>query len=232
MAVGYRSITVLGFTNSDATVTVNKPPGTAEGDVLVMNYFADDFGAEFDINPDDTTPWVLLGFTTGAQFNGGGVIKSFYRVAEAGEPESYLFTHKVDSGSIVTLAAFTGADPAAPVTQWSIFDGTATFSTEHIAPSAFGHAGGMLVSGWTCGAQAADAAYTPPISMIERADATDTFPFQLAAVATEALTVDGETGSRTAILTGAPDRRWYGVSMVVNAPVPFARQAMFLPFFE
>jgi hypothetical protein len=232
MAVGYRNITTLGFTDSTTTVAVTKPSGTASGDLLLCMILCDDFARDFQVSPG-VAGWTTIGQTPGAQFNGAGMITAFFKVAGGSEPASYSFNKAADSGTIVTMMALTGADQTSPVTGWSVADGTASPSTSQTANAVTGVTGDMAVAGWTCPAQAAGAAYTPPASMIERADLNDAFPWQLGAVATQALVADGSTGTLTATLTGATAKPWYGVSLLVRAPSAVTvKPGAFMSFFE
>lgn len=233
MAVGYRSITTLGFTDATTSVNVTKPAGTASGDLLLCIIMNDDFARDFQVAPD-VAGWTTIGQTPGAQFNGAGLVSAFRKVAGGSEPADYAFTKPADSGTIIAMLALTGVDPTTPISGWSVFDGTGSSSTSQTANAVTGVTGDMAVAAWTCPAQAGGAAYTPPASMTERADLNDGFPWQLGAVATQALAADGSTGTLTATLTGATAKPWYGVSMIVKAPATstFVKQGAFLPFFE
>lgn len=115
---------------SGTTVVVNKPSGTADGDVLVAMV-----SIQAGSSPAITGPsgWTLVGTVAGtSSATRTGV---WTKVAGASEPASYTWTSDLTIvGAVGAIARYT---PAAPTTAPGVVDATAqgSLATPAVAPS-------------------------------------------------------------------------------------------------
>lgn len=108
-------------TTSATSITALLPAGTAEGDVIVA-HLAMSGGTSVSAN----TP---AGWTLIKTSNQGGNIRgaTYYQVASATEPTSYIFTTTAAKQLAISLVSYTGVDITNPVTTgFSTSSGSAT----------------------------------------------------------------------------------------------------------
>ncbi|HJV74998.1 MAG TPA: DUF6701 domain-containing protein [Noviherbaspirillum sp.] len=91
-------------------LTINKPAGTVEGDVLV---------ASISVAPDIITATAPAGWTLLRQLSqtSGGTsrLQTYYKVSAASEPSNYTWNFSANTHAVGGIAAFSGADPNYPV---------------------------------------------------------------------------------------------------------------------
>ena len=190
-----------GTSNGPATtLTVPKPNGTTEGDLLVA-FAANMNGASRNM----TAPAGWTAVPNTEVFNGTGVrTHSWYHVAGASEPSSYVFTETGGSAYDMSggIAAITGASPSAPINASAAQSNGTTASTSVNAPSVTTTVGNsLLLYGGACNVSIT---FTPPVSMIERWDLASTGTYRVTTeLASQPLPAAGATGIKTAIASGA-----------------------------
>ena len=174
------------------SITLNKPSGTASGDVLV---------AAVDIGLGTTTVtapsgWTLVRSTT----SGSSLTQATYvHVAGTSEPSSYQWRFSSLRMASGVMAAYVGVNTTTPVDVSG--GGSSSNSSSDVAPSVTTTVAGDLLIGVF--GEAANASVTPPTGMLEQVE-------QLAGtgntrVVTELsdqqLGAAGATGTRTATLS-------------------------------
>jgi hypothetical protein len=139
---------------SGTSITLNKPAGTAQNDVLVLWIGYTGGGT---LTPP--TGFSLLQFSGGFGSPAPG-IGAWYKVAGSSEPATYTWTDSTTTPLVGWLGAYIGVDPAAPfdVAKTSNESGA---TTSHPTNSAMSTANTdeLLVMGF---AVAANATWTPP----------------------------------------------------------------------
>ena len=169
MPIAFRSIagnSLAGTALGDTTLSINKPAGTANGDVMVAVIGqVDAYGSGVLAAP---TGWTQLTAQAGAN----GATAVFYKVA-ASEGASYGFT--VSGGdphaAAGLIASYSGADAAAPID--AVGSQHSASSINEPAPSVVpGATGAMLICcyGAEGDVNTTTVSSTPPAGMTERGD--------------------------------------------------------------
>lgn len=128
-AIAFRSGASTDLSGLGASITINKPTGTAKGDVLI---------ASIAVRPQTVTITAPAGWTlVNRQDNAGGSANSlavYSKVATATEPASYTWSFSANTGNEGGILAFSGVDNTTPinVSGGSI---TAATTTTFTAPS-------------------------------------------------------------------------------------------------
>jgi hypothetical protein len=155
--------TTTGTNTGGASVSVTRPTGTANGDVMVA-FIASDSG---------TAPGLPTGFrillkhehntTNGIKFKVG------YKVASS-EPASYTFTQGASSDAVATVTA---VQNAVPFFTWSM--DTRANATALVAPTlTWFSSNDLLLCGAAVDGSGSAITWTPPTNMTEQADANST----------------------------------------------------------
>lgn len=123
--------TATTATGSDGSgvITIDKPTGVAEGDVLVA-YLHTSSGSLTSNDSLFSALWATSG-------NGGFQSTGWYRIAGASEPSTYSWTRETTSSASVqgaTMVAFRGLDPYSPL-NYSHSQSTADVSEPHVCPN-------------------------------------------------------------------------------------------------
>ena len=187
MAIQYRAVTAPVETAA-TTVTVSKPAGVADGDLLIFYANNTNQGGASQILPP--TGWTLI---PGSEVGGVGGIALWYKIANS-EPASYT-TQAVNISSILScgiLAVYSDTGAAIKVDAVAKQVNSAS-STTHTWPSVTASAAGLLACFATMGGGSAS---SPDSSMTERWDAGTT---KRAYLQTQSVSA-GATGTR--ICTG------------------------------
>lgn len=176
MPIAFRSIagnSLAGTTFDDTTLSINKPAGTKNGDVMVAVIGqVDASGSNALAAP---AGWTQLTPQAGAN----GATAVFYKVA-ASEGDSYAFTvsggnpHAAAAGLI---ASYSGADAAAPID--AVGSQHSASSISEPAPSVVpGATGAMLICcyGAEGSSNQTTVSSTPPAGMTERGDVARASP--------------------------------------------------------
>ncbi len=207
----------------DAEIPV--PLATQPGDVLVVTVTtrpcSTSNGGACTTNITAPAGWTLIqsvNQTRGAGTDGYGVrVSSYFRVADGTEPPSYTWRiggTPVHAGALGVMVAFSGVDTTNPIIS-SGANFPNTYSNTHTSPSiSVGSvANSMLVGAYVVNSSGV---WAPQASMTERADiATRSIGDALGvsmSVATELLPGTGNTGTRSATMSGAPNDT--GVGMI------------------
>ena len=140
----------------------------------------------------------------------------YWKNAGANEPStSYTFTGSVSGTWLLTLSAWSGADPTTPIhavaSQVNAIANTVTAPS--LSPTITPTTLIMLATGST------GKLITPPASMTETWDGSGGTTVALAFGATEALSATGATGTRTGAVTDGSAKRTMAASLVL-APAP------------
>ena len=131
---------------SNTTITLNKPSGTASGDVLIFII------ALNDSNPDNSyvTPDTSFSIITyKSDSNSTGSVQAWYKVAGGSEPSTYTFSWSNTTSVVAIISNFTGCNTSSPISQTNGREetGNPDTRTNSITPSASGEAviqAGML----------------------------------------------------------------------------------------
>jgi len=203
------SATTARTSSGDGTLTINKPSGTASGEVLIANIVQNDANGLNLSNVTIPAGWSLI---DGKEIQNAGTSQFWgtilYRVTDGSEPSSYSFTLDSDAEmAIGSIVAFAGVDvtngpfDVAPGTLNVTNAATATASaisnvTSNAAIIMFSQVVNDLnYSNWTA---------TTPSSFVELYD--DTTQFEGHASVGAALVIKssvGSTGSASVNLTGS-----------------------------
>ena len=188
MVATIRAVTTS--TIATGNVTVTKPAGTVDGDLLVAICFADPDGAQL------TAPggWTNEGSTSAA----AGFGRVYSKVA-ASEGASYVFTGSGSSDNSVIMYAFIGADNTAPFDPGLSWSSSVAGGTTHTAPSITTVTSDALLICTYWIISGASNSWTAPGGMTEQSDATSGWASN--GSASLALSSSGATGTKSATST-------------------------------
>ncbi len=186
--------------SASGSVTINKPTGTVQNDVMV---------AGIAVRPNTATitapaGWTLLRSTKQAA-NTANQLSTYWKLATASEPASYTFTVGANAGAAGGIASFSGVDPSDPI---DVENGqtTASATTSAARTVTTTSTNDMIV---TVHGIASSVTWTPPTGMTEAADATSATPTNTNGESLEINYVAqagiGATGTKTANASGAGD---------------------------
>lgn len=226
MAAAVRSVS--SGRSSTTNVTVNKPTGLVDGDLLVAIAWSDDSL----VHPAAPAGWTQQG-TTQSQ-SGIGVGKVWRQVA-ASEPASESWTVTGgNSASIIWVLAITGFDTTTPFDISPTWTQNATASTTRtaLAVSPTGTDSLLVVSFWSLPNFTVADSYTTPTGMTEHGDQGDAAGASYASsnLDSQQLSASGTTGTR--VSTTAASGKWMGVSFAIKsaAVAATAPKQLFRPF--
>lgn len=230
MPIAFRSIagnSLVDNTAGDKTLTINKPAGTVDGDVMLAVVTQ----ASYTAPPLVAAPagWASLGAFT----NTNGESEVFYRTA-ASEGASYNFT--VAGGdpcvAVGAIASYSGVE-LSPSPIDAVGGQHSASSANATAPSAAPSAVGAMLVCCFCaegGANTTTVTSTPPSGMTERGDIArlgDSTGEYSAALDVQASVNDvllasaDPTGAKTAVLSAARENNGFSVLLrPVGAPPP------------
>lgn len=208
-----------GFSSypSGTTVSINRPSGTRDGDLLLA--FISAYGAGVSAVPEG---WAEL---ANQAIGGSSGLRIYWRVAAATDPSSWTWTFSA-AASVTHNGLIVAYGSAGGISARSMqADTSGTNSGDMTAPSVTTVvAYSLLVCCWWH-ASAAGRDIAPPAGMTERAQSADTglgAPPVLTA-AEESIPSAGATGSRVATsTTNASDRA--GASVAVEPPQSLAER--------
>lgn len=110
MAIAYRSAGVLSY-GSRANSTINKPSGTADGDLLIAQFVLERDGSAHSATPP--AGWTLLDDFTFDAFSAYYRTYLYWKIAGGSEPSSYTWTHTTGLSSGL-LVAYSGVNASTP----------------------------------------------------------------------------------------------------------------------
>jgi hypothetical protein len=156
--VVFQSISVGKRSTDGFTVTVNKPTGTVEGDLLIAFIAKDDDDAITGV----PTGWTLI-VGQAAQYQAR--FNCYYKIATASEPDSY--TWRGDREQYVgVILRYTGHDPTNPINAYASAS-SSTANNSPVAPSVTTTVDGCLII-QAFGADDDDTPYTVPSPLTQR----------------------------------------------------------------
>jgi len=182
--------------NSLASITINKPAGTVQGDLLAAV-----ISHQSGNNRSMTAPagWTAIPGTD--VWEGSNThVHGWYRVAGASEPASYTFTLTGGDGRDTAggIIAISGANQTTPINASAGQSNGGNASTSVPAPSITTTVPNALLIYAGTGASAAT--YIPPGNMAEQFDRATSGTYRVSIeTATQALANSGATGTRTAL---------------------------------
>ena len=171
-----------GVVNNGTTLTINKPSGVSQNDVLVASIAG-------SVAPITPSGWTLLDARTN-----GAVLYTYRRVAGASEAATYSWTLSSTGYAVGGITAYYNVDTTAPV---EAHNSAATSSgTSHATPSlTTTQSDEILVASF---ATPANDTWTPPAGMTERVDAVTSTTFVALEVSDTASSAYGTVGPFTA----------------------------------
>jgi peptidase C25-like protein len=197
--ITFRAAASAGAASGVLTLTISKPAGTAQNDVMV---------ASIAVRPNTATitapaGWTLIRRTNQAATTANSMA-TYYRTAGAAEAASYAWTLSASTGSAGGILSFDGVDPSTPV---DVENGQITASAlTHAAPSVTTTiANDMVVTAHT---MTSLITWTPPAGMTEGVDVSSDVPpgngqsLEMNYVAQPAIAA---TGVKTATASGDAD---------------------------
>lgn len=176
-------------------VTVSRPAGATDGELLVAIGFSDPDDPTFTIV--EPSGWSLEDEATGP----GGCRCLVWTKTAASEPTSWTWTMSAGTSNAVHVLRVTGA-AASPVEISPVFGGSTSSTTSHVAPSISPTTAAALLICATMEiyTDTGVATHTPPSGMTEQTDQgpSDFSPgYQYSSVATQQLSSSGATGTKT-----------------------------------
>lgn len=199
--ISFRAFSAANNANT-ASLSVVKPAGTAEGDLMIA------FCAVYDLATFTLTPpagWTQL--LIRVDVDTSGVI--FYKIATASEPANYSFTVSTSTRLAISISAYSNVNQTTPFGATIVggaADGVATTSRT-IASINTTAANSMLVY-WSAAYESQPTVYPPGMTL--------RFVTELVAVSLdEIIPVAGATGSRTVTQEALGGNRmaWSGFMM-------------------
>jgi len=188
------------------SVTVSKPTGTVEGDVMIA-------ALGWDANGSITAPsgWTLIRSTL---YDVDNNVAAWYKVAGASEPADYTWSQPGNDDFSVGIATYYNVNTGNPINIENAQ--TNTTSSNVVAPSITTTAANtMLVFIGSIDHNNVGNTWTPPSGMTERVDQTNTWTSIEIADVVQASA--GSTGTKTAVTT---DTRANVGHLIALNPVP------------
>lgn len=209
MAATFR--TVATGTADGGNISVTKPSGTVDGDLLFAVHWQDPDGAPAS---QTASGWTQVGST---QDNANGSTK-LWRKAASSEGASYTFGGDASGSSVVIVIRVDGHNAASPIDAGPSF-GTGATSTSHVAPDISPAGSDSLL---VCGAYGLVAGsetrtYTAPGTMTEQADLQPSGLWVVGTLATQSLAASGATGTRTFTLSASKPWNTFSVAIASAA---------------
>lgn len=188
------------------SISVNKPAGTVDGDVLVTGIL---YGSTATLTPP--SGWGSALYASGA-FGAGRILAVYSKVASS-EPASWAWGLSTSVGVAVEVCCLSGSASATPDASNGQTNASSTSVTApSISPS---NSGDDLVGFFGVDA---GTTFTPPGTMTERQDANG--GGRTLELATEVLAASGATGTRVATAgTAGANAGWIGAFTVVATSV-------------
>ena len=198
--ITFRGSTSAGAPSGTLSLTINKPVGTAAGDVMI---------ASIAVRPNTAAITVPAGWTPVRRIDNANAnansLAVYYKVAGASEPANYTWTFSTSTGSAGGIQTFSGVDTDSPI---DVEGGQNTPSgLTHATPSVTTTVTNTMLV--TSHAFSSSATWTPPGGMTEVFDvASETVP-NAAGISIEGnyvmQTATGATGTKTATASNDVD---------------------------
>ena len=197
-----------------AAVTILKPSGLLANDVMIAAIHSGWCGATTITPPEG---WTLINSTSNTGSGCGSssteiLLATYYKVATASEPVSYIFTGSSSQYLVGGIVAYTGVNPITPINASSSFgaqEDCANIVANSVTTTA---ACTRLVSAFVCSVNSSDTNIVAQASLTERLDVSTNgnHPWgnENLQISDEPIATAGATGSRTAALTGCSGLSW------------------------
>lgn len=205
--MAFRSSTNATSTGT-TSISVNKPAGTVDGDVLVTGLI---HGSTATLTPP--SGWGAALYASGA-FGAGRILTVYSKVA-SGEPASWAWGLSTSVGVVVEVCCLSGRASATPDASNGQTNASSTSVTApSISPS---NSTDDLVGFFGVDA---NTTFTPPGTMTEREDASAAAANRALELATEVLAASGATGTRVATAGSAgANAGWLGAFTTIGSSV-------------
>lgn len=205
--VSYQSF--ASATGTGNSVSVNKPTGTATGDLLLLS-ISFEKGSDVSIT---ATGWTLVRRTDQSTNVG---MATYFRVAAADEATSYTFTLTQGPKWSAAIARFTGVSvPASPATLQSVGNSSGTSSTSVVAPAiTTTDPNAIVLAVYT---NKKNSTYTAATGTTERFDVPNTGGLPSLMLATYPQATAASTGTKTATAT---DSEVWAAQQIALYPIP------------
>lgn len=118
----YQEFTEAKRGSNGRNLTINTPPGTGEGDLLIAAVVTD---ARETISPPAGEDWAQINQGDGSNAVTLGV---WWKLADASESSSHQFTWGSNEEAYGWIMRFTGHDPSTPINAWAASGGNNTSS--------------------------------------------------------------------------------------------------------
>lgn len=195
------------------TITVSKPSGTANGDLLLASIYVRGAGSTASV----TSPsgWTLIRRDDDSAGVTGGVgsLVTYYRLAGNAEPASYTWSFDSTRRAMAGIVGYSGVASIAPTDASS---GQTGFGTSVTAPSLNTSVNGAMLVGLFALFEGGQS-FTPPLGMTERIDASDIGANLTLEITDERRSAAGATGARAAL---SPFSDSYLGQLIALKPAP------------
>ncbi len=184
----FQTISTVAQTANSTTITITKPTGTVDGELLVAGIGSATVSAAESL----TAPsgWTLILQTNNVNALGSNLL-TYYKFASS-EGADYTWTGGISAAHIGWIMRISGIDPTTPINVSVQATGSAT---DPVAPTMTTTVVNCLKIACCAQQNALAASYTPPASYLERSDLTGS---NLTVVQ-----ITGESATRVQAATGA-----------------------------
>jgi hypothetical protein len=217
-----RQVVSLGATT--ATTTVTTAAGTLVDDWLIaFHQTANRAGTELNTPTGTAGTWTAVGpvmIESGAGTTAVRMRVWRRKVTVAGAQTVTTSSGTAGQTNSLIVLVIAGADLTSPIDGTPATNSGVGGTSEVVGPTTPVGSDSLLVGGWGVhGTNAGSGVgYTAPASMVERADTAGVISANNAQmVATEALTVAGTTGTRTATTPNAASTGWVAILFAIKA---------------
>lgn len=215
MTADYRSANASSFYYGNATVTLAKPSGVVEGDVLLAVLVNDDGTRVLSTY----TGWTLAETQTETGATGGGMW-CLWKKAGASEPASYDFVFNYSFNGSANIIAFSDGNTVNVIDSgaWTAVDSASPYTST--APTVTSTEDGCLLVAVNCAriTTAGAVTYTAPSGYTSRLEAKSTYDARMFAVATKSQASAGASGTAAGefAISGGGDGRTCGVHLAIS----------------
>ncbi|HEV8656755.1 MAG TPA: hypothetical protein VGR85_14705, partial [Candidatus Limnocylindria bacterium] len=191
-SIVHRSSASAVVNNTGTSITIDKPAGVVDGDVMVASIGMN--SASTTITPQDAG-WTFVS----RALNGAGSSVAVYVQVASGEPANYTWDVSATQFIIGAISAYSGVDTTTPVdTSGILATGGANPTTASITTA---QAAEMIVVSFFAWTSGSASTWTPPSGMAERVEAATTSGFYSYELADAVQPLAGATGAKPATAT-------------------------------
>lgn len=215
MTAAYRSGNASSFYYGNATVTLAKPSGTVEGDVMLAVFVNDDGTRVLSTY----TGWTLAETQTETGATGGGMW-CLWKKAGASEPASYDFTFNYSFNGAANIAVFQDGNTVNVIDSgaWSTVDSASPYAPT--SPTVTSTEDDCLLVAVNCAriTTAGAVTFTAPSGYTSQLEAKSTYDARMFAVSTKTQSSAGASGTAAGefAISGGGDGRTCGVHLAIS----------------